>query len=112
MKLNSLFGSLATAGVVAVGLTACGGDGSGTSSSTVSLSGTVSAPNGSIAFNDSNNFLTRLAGLFVSDAMAIANSGTFSGVGAGVTVELIEIDSTGAKVGSTLASATTDSTGS
>lgn len=110
MKLNYLIGSLATAGVVAAGLTACGGG--STSSSTVSLSGTVSAPNGDIAFNDSTNFLTRLARLFVSEAMAIASSGTFTGVGAGVTVELIEIDSTGAKVGSTLASATTDSTGS
>jgi hypothetical protein len=51
-----------------------------------------------------------VASLFVTDAYAANNPGVTS-VGAGVTVELIQVDNSGNPVGNPLATATTDSSG-
>ena len=80
----------------------------------VAISGTVSAPGGSLAFNQPvglKRFFAKLflfTKFFVADAMA-ENPGTDAV--AGVTVNLIEIDSAGAQVGPILATAITDATG-
>lgn len=90
-------------------LTGCGG-GSGTASG-VSISGTISAPGGQVAFNQATDLLSRLARLFIPSAYA-QTSGAFSGVGAGVAVNLIEVDTAGNQVGSPLATSTTLADGS
>lgn len=76
---------------------------------TVALSGTVSAPNAAVAFHRPTITERLLAGLFGEAAYAIVPGST--AVGAGVTVNLIEIDSAGAQVGSVLATATTNVSG-
>jgi hypothetical protein len=86
-----------------------GGGGSTSSTSSVPVSGTVSAPGGQIAFNQSGSFMDKLARLFIAPAHA-ALSGTLP-VGAGTTVSLIEIDGNGNQVGAALAIATTDAAG-
>lgn len=99
---------------IAFNLTGCTG-GSSSSGSAVKITGIVSAPGtttGSIAFAQPvSSFRSMFASLFPSQAQAAAVAGT-APVGAGVTVELIEIDNSGNKVGSTIATATTGTAGS
>jgi protocatechuate 3,4-dioxygenase beta subunit len=79
---------------------------------TVALSGTVSAPGGSLAFNQPvglKKFFARLTRFFVADAMA-ENPGT-NAAGPGLTVNLFEINNAGDPVGSVLATAITDALG-
>jgi hypothetical protein len=73
------------------------------------MSGTLSAPGGALAFNAPTGPQRLLAEIFGRDALA-ALSGT-SPV-AGAAVKLIQIDSSGAPVGSVLASTTTAADGS
>ena len=69
------------------------------------ISGTVSAPGGSFAFNPPSSIQRLLASLLGENAHA-AISG-LSGVGSGVDVELVEIDANGDQVGDAIATAVT-----
>lgn len=80
-----------------------------TVANTVALSGTVSAPGGSIASNQPTILKRFFAKPFLADALA-SPPGT-SPVGSGITVNLIEIDSAGAQVGPIIATAITDANG-
>ncbi|MBN4080700.1 hypothetical protein JYT31_03445, partial [Beggiatoa alba] len=91
-----------------VGITACGGGGGSTSTDTT-VTGTVSAPGGSVAFNPPGKLERFAASIFGAPALA-AISGIAT-VGAGVTIELIEVDASGNKVGATIATTTTDASG-
>ena len=95
-------------------MTACGGSGSGGGGTppppaTTTLIGSVAAPGGAIAFNPPTGIRKFFADIF--GAPAVADIPGSSPVGAGVTVNLIQIDATGAQVGSPLATATTDLNG-
>ncbi|MBN4080160.1 hypothetical protein JYT31_00710 [Beggiatoa alba] len=98
--------SVLSVGLV-IGLQGCGGGGGG--SETVAVSGVVSTPGGAIAFNQPSGIKTFFASFFAAPAHA-AISGT-APVGAGVTVNLIEVDAAGSQVGAIIASATTDAGG-
>lgn len=94
-------------------LAGCGGGGSDSTSTTtppvtLSVSGTVTAPGGALALRETTVLEKMLAAVFGNSAVA-ALPGT-SAV-SGTTVSLIEIDTTGAQVGSALATATTASDG-
>lgn len=106
MKITNTIGCATAIGIV-IGLSGCGGG--STALPGVAIGGTVTAPGGSIAFNQPTGLRSMFASLFMSQAHA-AVSGTFS-VGAGVTINLIEIDSSGAQVGDVLATATTNASG-
>lgn len=96
------------------GLTGCSGGSSsgGGASSAVKITGTVSAPKGAgttgtFAFAEpESRFKTIFANLFTPEAHAVAITGT-APVGAGATISLIEIDSSGNQVGSAIATTTT-----
>lgn len=107
--------ALLIAGAAVMTLAGCGGGsgsgGTSTSTSGVAITGTVSGPGGQVAFNQPTDMLSRFARLFISSSFAQA-SGVFSGVGAGVAVNLIEIDVSGAQVGNPLATAATLADGS
>ena len=90
---------------IAFFLTGCGG--STTLTNPVSVS--ISAIGGSFAFNPASKIERFFASLIGSPAVAKIDG--LSGVGAGVTVNLIEIDASGAQVGSVIATATTNSSG-
>jgi len=99
-------------------LCACGGGGSSNGGGTptppppavtTTISGSVSAPGGAIAFNPPTGIYKFFAEVFGSPAVAdIPGSST---VGAGVTINLIQIDANSNQVGSPLATTTTDSIG-
>jgi len=100
--------------VSTVVLVACGGGGGGGGNgnppaSTVAISGTVSSPNGVIAFRQPSAWKRFFAGLFASKVFAATPGMT--PVGSGVTVNLIQIDNTGVQVGSVIAATTTDASG-
>lgn len=101
------------AACVGSALIGCGGGGdpaSNTTPTTIPITGTVSAPSGTLAALSPPSGLDRLiAAIFGNSAMA-ALSGTI-GV-SGTTVRLIEINSSGVQVGAELASATTTTDGS
>lgn len=113
MKYKELLISASLVGLVA----ACGGGGaSGPGKqttqlvpATVAVSGSVSALNGVVAFYSPSVTDMLLAGLFGKPAFS-AITGEAS-VGAGVTVNLIEVDASGATVGAVIATATTDASG-
>lgn len=86
-----------------------GGDNGNPPGSTVSLSGTVSSPDGVIAFRQPAGWKRFFAGLLASKAFAAAPG--MPPVGSGVTVNLIEIDNTGAQAGSVIATTTTNASG-
>ena len=86
-------------------LTACGNNGN-EPATTTNVSGSVSAINGQVAFYSPGIKDSMLAALFGKPAFA-AVSGE-SSVGAGVRIELIEIDKAGKQVGAALASINTD----
>jgi hypothetical protein len=92
---------------VAMALTGCNSNTTPTSNYT----GTVSAPGGSVAFNPPTG-LKKMFAEMVGGKMAEAAISGVSSVGAGVTIELIEVDADGNKVGDTIASTTTASDGS
>jgi hypothetical protein len=89
---------------IAFFLTGCG---SGVSTSAVS--GSISAPGGSFAFNPPGKIEQFFASLIGSPAVAKIDG--LAGVGSGVTVNLIEIDADGNQVGDVIATATTNSAG-
>jgi hypothetical protein len=103
--------------IALLALSACGGGGDATTSSTpapvtpvtVPVSGTVSAPSAAIAFRQPGALEQLLAGLFGKAAYALVPGS--SAVGAGVTVNLIEIDSSGNQVGNVIATTTTNVSG-
>lgn len=113
MKYKELLISASLVGLVA----ACGGgsaSGPGKQTTqlvpaTVAVSGSVSALNGEVAFYSPSVTDMLLAGLFGKPAFS-AITGEAS-VGAGVTVNLIEVDASGATVGAVIATATTDASG-
>lgn len=90
---------------IIIGTMACS---SGSSSSTT-VTGSVTAPGGGIAFNTPSKLQRFASSIFGKPAIA-AISGV-SSVGSGVTIELIEVDASGNKVGATIESTTTDSNG-
>lgn len=100
MKYKQLLISASLAGFVA----ACGG--SSTPATKVNVTGSVSAINGQVAFYSPSVTDSLLAGLFGKQLFA-AVSGE-SSVGAGVTINLIEIDNAGKQVGAVIATADTD----
>lgn len=74
------------------------------------VSGTVTAPGGELAFNPPSKLQRFASSIFGKPAVAaLAN---VSAVGSGVTVELIEVDADGNQVGDAIKSTTTDSSGS
>jgi hypothetical protein len=115
MYRNRIRAALIVANIFAAGLLAgCGGGGSSSGGSpvvpaTVALSGSVSAPNAAISFNRPTALDRMLAGLFGKAAYAVVPGST--PVGAGVTVNLIEIDSAGNQVGAVIATGVTDASG-
>ncbi len=95
-------------------LAACGSSG-GDSTTSVPISGNVAAPSGSISSELSANrpqaeLLARSTGLTRSIDAEVTRPGV-SAVGAGVTINLIEIDSSGNQVGEVIATTTTDRLG-
>ncbi|GMR20817.1 MAG: hypothetical protein BMS9Abin36_1414 [Gammaproteobacteria bacterium] len=76
---------------------------------TVNVAGSVSAPGGSVAFYNPS-ITERIFAMFVGAPAYAAISGVLD-VGAGVTVNLIEVDAAGAQVGAVIATATTTAGG-
>ena len=91
---------------VSIVLSGCSNSGTPTSS----LTGSVSAPGGSIAFNQPSG-IKRMFAEMIGGKLAHAAITGVSSVGAGVTIELIEVDASGNQVGDAIASATTDASG-
>lgn len=104
---------LCLVGVITLGLISIvgsnGGGGGGAPPSALQLTGTVSAPGGQLAFNTPTWLGRFFAGLLGSPAYATIEG--VNPVGAGVTVNLIEIDASGNTVGNVIATATTDADG-
>jgi len=90
-------------------LTGCGGS-APAPEVTNPVNGSVSAPSGGFTFNEPGKVERFFASLIGSSAIAKIDG--LAGVGAGVTVNLIEIDANGTQVGAIIATATTDSSGS
>ena len=86
-------------------ITACGGDGAPAKN----VSGSVSAINGEVAFYSPGMKDSMFAALFGKPLFAGVTGET--SVGAGVTINLIEIDNAGAQVGDIMATTTTDADG-
>jgi len=107
MKYSELLISASLIGMVA----ACGGSGGSTTPPpvTVTVSGSVSAINGEVAFYSPGITDTLIAGLIGKQAFA-AITGEIN-VGPGVTINLIEITNDGSQVGDVLATTTTDASG-
>lgn len=84
---------------------------SGCKTNNTNYTGTVSAPGGSVAFNPPTGLKKMFAEMLGGKLAHAAITGV-STVGAGVTIELIEVDADGNKVGDTIASTTTASDGS
>jgi len=95
--------------LIAVVVSGCNSNGNNATPAKVSLAGSVSAPGGGIAFHQPSGIKAFFARFFAADAIA-ASSG-ISSVGSGVTINLIEIDNTGAQVGDVIATTTTDASG-
>lgn len=97
------------------GLVACGGGSDNnptpniTPNPTVNLTGKVSALNGTVAFYSPGIIDSILAGFFGKNLYA--NVPGEASVGAGVTVNLLEVDVIGVMVGDVIATATTDASG-
>lgn len=98
------------------GLSSCGGGSTSPTTTpdpdpvTVSVTGSVSALNGQVAFYSPGIFDSIVAGLFGKPLYA--NVPGEQSVGAGVTVNLIEVNNEGVQVGAVIATAVTDSAGS
>jgi hypothetical protein len=84
--------------------------GCGTETPTSPVSGSITAPSGGFVFNPPGKVEQFFASLIGSSAIAKIDG--LAGVGSGVTVNLIEINASGAQVGEIIATATTDSSGS
>ena len=91
---------------IAIAVSGC----SNNNTAATSLTGSVSAPGGSLAFHQPTGIKNMFASIFAGKQAHAALSGV-SAVGAGVTMELIEVDAAGVKVGAALATATTDASG-
>ena len=102
--------------LLAGSVAACGG-GSGSSTTTpppaapvtVNVSGSVTAVNGQVAFY-SPDVIDSLIAVVIGKPVFAAITGETS-VGAGVTINLIEVDVNGVQVGDVIASAITDASG-
>ncbi len=93
-------------------MSGCGSSSSssgGSVSSAVAITGTVSSPSGTFAFNEPTGFKYYFAQIFGSNAYAAVFGS--SPVGAGVVINLIEINAAGAQVGEIIATGTTISGG-
>ena len=107
-KKQKFYAKNASVLFLAASMAACsqGGDSGGN----LGISGTVTAPSGDVAFNvQEPSALERFASIFGTKAHAAVSGVT--AVGAGVTVELIEVDASGNKVGATIETTTTDADG-
>lgn len=113
MIIYRLSKSIAKASITALLLSlfsACSGGTEGTGLGTpVTLEGVVSAPGGAIAFNKPDLWQRMFSGVFGKSAVA-AITGVVN-VGAGITVNLIEVDASGNQVGGIIASGTTNAAG-
>jgi len=100
--------SIAAVAVFALLLAGCGGGGGGGGGGGTPITGTVSAPGGTVAFNAKTGLRRMLAEIFGRTAHA-----ALPGLNpvSGASVQLIEIDSSGAQVGATIATATTNGSG-
>ena len=74
-----------------------GGSGGGDDDTDVHISGTVSAPDGALAFHQPTRLQYMAAMIFYGNAAAAIDGVT--DVGAGVTVDLIQVDANGDQVG-------------
>jgi len=102
--------TIVTASMVALIVSACSGGSEGSGiSAPVKLQGTVTAPGGAIAFNQPGILKRLFASIFGNNAMAAIDG--VANVGAGVSVNLIEVDASGNQVGAVIASGTTDASG-
>jgi hypothetical protein len=105
--------SIAAVAVFGILLAGCSGGGGGGGDTTgggggTAITGTVSAPGGTVAFNHPTGLRRMLAEFFGRTAHAAL--GGLDPV-SGATVQLIEIDSSGAQVGPVIATATTNGSG-
>ncbi len=112
---NNNFAKYGAILAVSTALAACSGSGGGSSSSNNSdtpqliiITGLVSAPGGALALRQPTLLDQMMAAMFGKSAVA-ALSGTDPVPG--TTVNLIEVDSTGTQVGSTIATGTTNTDG-
>lgn len=96
------------AGILLLSLAACGGGGGSSGNKGTTVSGTASAPGGSVAMFEEQSIL-KLAGNFLMSAANAEITGLQPVTGA--TVELIEINNDGNQVGEVLASTQTSITG-
>lgn len=109
--MNKLLSTILTLTFFAT-LAGCGGSGSNTaatSSTNMSMTGVVATPEAVSAQASAARFMARIlasVGLVVTDS----NPGV-AAVGSGVTVNLIQIDSSGTQIGSVIATTTTDNNG-
>jgi hypothetical protein len=98
-------------GWILLSISACGGGDSGGGNTDVTLTGIISAPSGAIAQLQPQGIKSMLANALFGKQVTAVTTG-WTGVGGGVTVELIQVDTSGAQVGSAIATTTTNSDGS
>ena len=99
---------IAVCAATLIGCSKSSSSGGGTTPTTIS--GAVTAPGGALAFNGPSQWQRMLASVFAGYADAAITG--VSNVGAGVTINLIEVDASGVQVGAVLATTTTASDGS
>lgn len=104
---QSSFRNIVAAIITAAAISGCSGSSGG---GVPAISGTVSAPAGTVAFFQPRGMDRLFAAVF--GAPAYGDITGVINVGGGVTVNLIEVDAAGNQVGATLATATTASDGS
>ena len=117
MKKNAIYKNILAVSIVSA-LTACGGDDNENPpadppadppANTVSLSGSVSAVNGQVAFHQPD-FSEKILAMIIGKSSQAGVDGE-SPVGAGITIELVEVDASGNQVDDVIASGVTDSSG-
>ncbi|MBD3669628.1 MAG: hypothetical protein HUJ29_02555 [Gammaproteobacteria bacterium] len=100
-----------TASALSLAMAACGGGTTDQTTTDITLSGVISAPTGVVAQMEPRTFKSMLAEVMLGKESAAVTTG-WSNVGAGIDVNLIEIDASGTQVGSVIASSTTGADGS
>lgn len=117
MRKNYFLKNILAVSIVST-LTACGGSDNNNPpadppadppANTVSLTGSVSAVNGQVAFHQPA-FSEKMLAMIVGKSSQAGVEGE-SPVGAGITIELVEVDASGNQVGDVIASGVTDSSG-
>lgn len=103
--------TIATLAALALFVAACSGgtEGTGENQNKIRVRGVVEAPGGALAFTEPDPWQKLFDGLLGTSAYAAIEG--IAPVGAGVTVNLIQVDSNGNQVGDVIASTETDANG-